>query len=669
MRRNSERSSDRSERSDRSEGHIEKKKKKTKKQPLPEAREHARLDDSTRTHNHFTGLSASNKDKKEEEPKDEWEENKVCMQGILTSSWFDVAIACVIAMNAVCVGIEQSFQLEGRDTMGLQVLDSVFLVIYLVEFGMRVFAYGIWQAMRSSWMQFDLLIIILGVVSSWILEPIAGNSIDGMGQVMVLRTLRLLRLGRTVRLFRIFSRIHEFWILVRGFLNGLGLMLCTGIILTVFIYVFSCLGVELVTKHPFNESDEAFREHVQRYFPNLAVTMMTLLRFAVLDNTSEVYTLLVLQDPWLFIYFGAITLVISLVAFNLFSAVIYNSTLELGAKESDAARKAQEDEWAQLLWDLKQMFLRMDTDGSGRLSREEVQNIHERDMARLSAALNMHSPMNIFNALDVDGSGELSITEFFDGALDICLNVDQDKNAVHVKRMEKQIETMHWRLKDLFSTQHELDVRVTKVLNIMEAQKVSGSVFGGSASNIGSMPGGISPTGGSGMGSFSQEFEYKEIVNELSSRLQNIWHESVRQSMSLTLQQVELVAAQAQSQASSKLKNPKSQSKLKKTLGMDSGVSESESIPESVGSSKSSASRGGHSVLSDGVRSGRPGTKAKPKSKHRKSDRSDPPEFTGFDLTAASLREQASGKLMSMSQISPRTVDSNSTTKSQNVVV
>lgn len=62
--------------------------------------------------------------------------------------------------------------------------------------------------------------------------------------------------------------------------------------------------------------------------------------------------------------------------------------------------------------------------------------------------------MDIFNALDTDKSGEISINEFFDTVLDCCLV----KGSADLKRMEKQIEHMHWRLKETFSTQHDIEL-------------------------------------------------------------------------------------------------------------------------------------------------------------------------------------------------------------------
>lgn len=589
----------------------------TSSKQLPPAR--ASLDGSA-SHEDTRGLGllgASRKGKQEEKHSEVEDAVLDCKQIVaraLESLAFDITISVIIGLNAITIGIELSLQLENQNVDALRALESLFLVAYIIEINMRFFVYGFVNSMKSTSIQFDFLLILLGASCTWVLEPLAGDSgtgtsADALGPVLILRMMRLLRLGRTIRLIRVFSRIHEFWLLVRGFANGISIMMCTVVMFTLIIYVFSCMGVELITKHHLNQRDEEFREHVERHFPNLAMTMLTLARFAVLDNTSEIYVPLVTRDPWLFIYFGMILLVISVIAFNLLSAVIFNTTMEQNVQESDAARKNQEEEWSLLLGDLKRMFLRLDQDGSGHLSREEVQNIHPTDMEQLTKALNIKTPMEVFQTLDVDGSGELSITEFFDGTLDLLMN-NTDKNVMHVKRMEKQVETMHWRLRDLFNTQHDLELKIDKVIGGLDYLSLPEA--GGSASFSGACgPSGILKDGTS------------HAVGDLVERLQKIWENSLSQTLKLTVQQVE-----------------ETQAHLRQSVKLDArAIQAAGGRPERE---NSVASSGGGSVSSHSSADSRPRSR---KSRSRKPTsesssqqgsrhRQDP---KGFDATTKSL--------------------------------
>lgn len=489
---------------------------------------------------------------------DEWTEYQNGIKKVCNLIWFDLAIGFVIFVNAVEIGVDQSFDLNGNDTTGTKIVESICLCIYVLELLLRFLGFGLRESLKSNWIRFDLLLVLLGVITSWIVEPVLGQKTTGLGPIMILRMLRLFRIARIFRLLRLLTKIPEFWVMIRGFLNGSNIVLCTIIIFTLALYVFGCLSVELITKHALNQSDPEFKEHVDQHFPNLTTAMLTLVRFAVLDNTSEVYAPLVTKDPWLFIYFGVVLLVISVVTFNLLGAVIFNSIIEQGVQENDSHRKAQQDEWSRLMTDLKRMFLRLDKDGSGHLSKEEIKQIHPSDMEQLAKALRCSTPLEVFQCLDVDGSGEISIAEFFDGALEIIMD-EQDKKALGLKRMEKQVETMHWRLKDLFTTQHELDLKIGRILEELGSLKAIKVMTSGACTpstlppdddelQRGHLPCRLSEIKeGKALdlkaltaSCHSQTMDIiEQLPRELKLSLQQIWEASMLQSLELTLRQAQ----------------------------------------------------------------------------------------------------------------------------------
>ncbi|CAE8740241.1 unnamed protein product [Polarella glacialis] len=374
-------------------------------------------------------------------------ESREIWKQVVQSAWFDSLIGVVIVFNAAGIGIELTLQLEGKSTMPTQILENFCIVAYIAELGCRVFAIG-FVCFRDHWVQFDTFLIFMGVLVNWILDPILGPAASSaFGPLMILRTARLLRLAKMMRLFK---RFREFWILVRGIMTCATMMVYVFLVLFLCIYVFSCLAIELITMNTLNEEDEEFREQVQKYFRSLPNTMMTLVRFACLDNTSEVYGILVEKDAWLSVYFVFLILVISLVFFHLTGAVIFSTTMDTNAEEEDVAKGLEMDKWANLVKDLKEMFSRMDADGSGFLSRAEFEHIHPSDMKMLSRALGGgFSPGQIFDSLDVDRSGEVSITELFDGIWDVI----SSKDKLGTKRMEKQVELMHVRMSEMSAVQ------------------------------------------------------------------------------------------------------------------------------------------------------------------------------------------------------------------------
>jgi hypothetical protein len=343
-------------------------------------------------------------------------------------------------------------------------------VIYIFELSLRFFVHGI-GCLRESWVKFDTFLVGVGIISSWIIEPTTQELPDGLGLIMVLRVARLLRLARMARFL---AQVQEFWKLIRGLLYSAQMITYVLVLVFIILYVFSSLGIELITKHKLARGpavDPRFQAHVKMYFASLPQTMLTLIRFVTLDDMSVVYKPLIDLDPVLVVYFVCLILVLSIVLMNVIAAVIFGSSLEQTRDEQDEVQRNQEDEWARLIRDLKAMFERLDEDGRGQLSKDNMINMENEDRDRLSQALGVTSPIQIFDALDVDRSGEVSINEFFDGIWDVMLQ----KGDVELRRMEKQVETMHWRLKEIFGLQHESRVVVNRILKQLEMDTLTDS--------------------------------------------------------------------------------------------------------------------------------------------------------------------------------------------------
>eukprot|EP00930_Biecheleria_cincta_P101914 TRINITY_DN9355_c0_g2_i2.p1 TRINITY_DN9355_c0_g2~~TRINITY_DN9355_c0_g2_i2.p1 ORF type:complete len:577 (+),score=127.24 TRINITY_DN9355_c0_g2_i2:76-1806(+) len=405
----------------------------------------------------FSSVTKALEQKKQIESTERTEVEKA--QDIVNSVWFDGAIGVVIVLSAANIGLELTLDVQGQSTLGCRIFENIALLVYMAELGYRFYAYRI-KAFRDDWVKFDLFLVILGVINSWIIEPITlsiddAESVEALGPLMLLRTARLLRLAKTARLF---SRVQDFWFLVRGFLNCATLIVYSFVVFFICIYMFACAGMELIAKNPLNKVDPEFQAQSDRYFSSLPKTLLTLMRFATLDNTAEVYAPLVEKDPWLAIYFVILSLVVSLILFNVLGAVIFGSAQDQTQKEADDTQKQRESSFTSLINNMKEMFLRLDEDKSGQISRDEIINIDARDLVVLREALGLTKPLQVFSALDVDNSGEISINEFFDGILDVAVQ----KTTVDQKRIEKQVETLHWRIKEMFNWQHEMKMQIAK---------------------------------------------------------------------------------------------------------------------------------------------------------------------------------------------------------------
>lgn len=381
---------------------------------------------------------------------------------VLESRAFDYSMGAIIVVNSITIGTEQTLRLQGGDTSWVEMVEHFFLVVYTLELAMNLYVRGLW-AFADNWIRFDLFLVISGVVTQWVLAAFDDDIVEAVGFLMVLRTARLMRLARTVRLL---LRFKELWMLVRGLINSASTMLYTLLMLFIILYIFSCIAIELITMHRLSigpDASPAFQALVAEYFPSLMGTMLTLTQFVALDNIVSIYRPLIEADPWLIIYFVGLILVVGIVLMNLVTAVIVNSALEQAVQDKDLLKTMEEQRKKKLIKDLRRIFTRLDEDGSGQLSRHEVEHVDEQDRDVLSQLMTLKDPVEIFDALDVDGSGDIGIDEFCDGIWQVAVS-----NApLEIKRIEKQVDALRSQMAESRQAQRQLLQLVGEVRQTM----------------------------------------------------------------------------------------------------------------------------------------------------------------------------------------------------------
>ncbi|CAE8714655.1 unnamed protein product [Polarella glacialis] len=366
-------------------------------------------------------------------------ERKKWLQKLVRSSQFDIAIGVVILINCVNIGVEQTARLNGDSTYPFYIAEQIFLGIYTTELILRFSAFGI-TCLNDNWVKFDIVLVASGIVANWILEPVMGH-LDQIGPLMVLRTVRLCRLARTVR---VLVKFRELWMLVRGLLNSANTMVYTMVLLIIIVYVFAAVGVELIADHAAADTNEEFRIVRDVYFRSLPVAMLTLIQFVCLDSVGAIYKPLIEEDIILLFYFSLIILVIPIVLMNLVTAVIVNGALEQASNDKDAARVHEEQIRKKLVNKMRMIFTRLDEDQSGFVSLDELMMVSKQDLSELEHCTNISDPRKIFEALDVEGLGQLGIEEFCNGIWQAAMS----KVPMEVQRMERQVDSMFKRGKD-----------------------------------------------------------------------------------------------------------------------------------------------------------------------------------------------------------------------------
>jgi len=406
--------------------------------------------------------------------------NTAAWQLLVSHSVFELNIGHLILLNCVSLGVETqqcpaNFYPEkaGRwsgpqllpdgtlvaDSADcpravLQICEHLFTLIFVVEFFMRVRAFGFSHYAPGrdlwSWARFfdGAIVWAAGVGIFWLLplgiyvaggEGLSSRTATSVRAIQVGRGLRLARLTRAVKQL---PQFREMWLLVKGLMDSTRTLFWTVVVIVFMLFGFSVLFVSLVADDKqydvrdivLSDELEFFTDDVtnatcsapsspsfvQVYFPSLPRTMLTLLQVMTGDNWSNVVRFVIERQGFMVFVFATYICLAMFVLLNLVTAIIVDNSLSISNQdEQDRAlqKKAEEEKIARQLGLLLQV---LDQDGSGDITREELEEqlgSNDEIVAKFhKLGLEEDTVLQLFEVLDVDQQG-VGCGEFIHGLL------------------------------------------------------------------------------------------------------------------------------------------------------------------------------------------------------------------------------------------------------------
>ena len=236
--------------------------------------------------------------------------NKVAT--FLEQAWVTNFIIGVILFNAVLLGMETSKPIMTRFGPLILFLDSLCLLIFVVEIALKLFAHG-WRFFKSGWNIFDFVIVGIALVPAT----------QGFS---VLRALRILRVLRVVSAAPRLRRVVE------GFITALPGMGSVFLLMALIFYIGAVMATKLF--------GGAFPE----WFGDLGRSAYSLFQIMTLESWSmgivrpvmEVYS-------WAWAFFVPFIMVTTFAVVNLLVGLIVNSMQDAHAEESNEKTDAYRD--------------------------------------------------------------------------------------------------------------------------------------------------------------------------------------------------------------------------------------------------------------------------------------------------------------------------------------
>jgi len=331
---------------------------------------------------------------------------------VIQSPKFDFNIGFVITLNSLAIGSETSISRHGGQIpTSLQVLEYTFLFIYCVELAARVYVGGL-RAFSSSWVKFDAVMVAAGILSLLLtVSSLGGATAAGVvDNINMLKMIRLFRLAKTVR---VLVQFRTLWMLVQGLMYAVMPMIWTAVLMTVVIYVFAVIAMEMIL---VSDADGDYNAAAHRY-DTLGGSMLTLMQFMTLDSVAIIYTPLITTKPWLAIYFVIFLLLGPIALMNIVTAIMVESSLRTANEDQEAKKVWEQMRRKNMMPKLRQMFIDLDTSGDGEVDLDEVMNAPTSLKEAMQHMIGLDQLEEIFNLLDFDGSGSVDIEEFVEGIL------------------------------------------------------------------------------------------------------------------------------------------------------------------------------------------------------------------------------------------------------------
>lgn len=396
----------------------------------------------------------------------------ICTAAVVESEQFKQFIGMIISLSLVVLAGETDYD----DWAVWQKVDTIILLIFIVEMGLKVQhkgLYNFFMGVDRFWNYLECIIVFFGLLEMvlWLCSRFTSS-------VPEYPNLRLTRLLRLVRLFRLVKPLNSLVTAYRTMLETFTivftvlflLLLVGGIFCTYLLGHGESLDME-------DELVQANFKDIELYFRDLPTSMFTLFQVCTLDNWIDIAQPVISCDVRWQIFFIIFIPIASWTMISIMAAVASESVVESAMGRAEAQKKDEEDMRRSFLSFLREAFVQADADGNGLLDKEEFLDLIHKDevIERMKMAgessLSPEDLLSVWDSLDSNGVGELTIDEFVSGFALLSEGLSAKHIATFDYALQKASVKVLKRIETLTDSMTELRSRNDRLLT--DLQKAS----------------------------------------------------------------------------------------------------------------------------------------------------------------------------------------------------
>ncbi|CAE7416885.1 Scn11a [Symbiodinium natans] len=320
--------------------------------------------------------------------------------------------AVIVLVDFLCTCIDVDTRATGESTADvIQIIADLCLCLYSIDTVLVLIARGL-RILLEPMMLTDVFVLLCGYVETLMQYLGYGDLLSSVAVFRMLRLVRILRVGKVLRRTGGFRELQK---LIRMLSTCLKTLFWSFIFCFVMMTVWALLIVELV--HPLME--EVFEDCLECQRSTSSVMRANVLLFKTViagDGWGKVSVPMIEAYPLTAVIFMGSNLTLVFGVMNLIVAVVVDTFAE--ARQRDVFNLAEEMNNNENIdrERLERIFERIDTDGSGKMTFEELLEGARRDpefQSRLRVMdIDEADLEQLFEMIDVKGEGEIDAAEF-----------------------------------------------------------------------------------------------------------------------------------------------------------------------------------------------------------------------------------------------------------------
>jgi len=342
----------------------------------------------------------------------------------VSSNAFEIVTACLILTNAAFMGMEVNHMATNRlysPPLGFQIVNWTYSFLFLVELLLRIFAEGceFFHMRQKVWNVFDTFVVLCSIID-FILDLVMYDNNEGVNNaklVRIGRIARTLRVYRSIRIASVVRFLSALQSLIHSIVATLKSLVWACILMVLIVYIFGIVFTQAASNHLLREDDNELME----YWGTIGASMLTLYESVTGGLNWHDPLKLLARMHW--IWASLFLIYVSFVFFavlNVVTGVFCQSAIETARRDPEMILHslAKEQKWQTR--HLLNLFNALDVDGNGKLTIIELERSLEKESVQaqfIAMDLEVPDAWSLFKLLAKDCTHLIAVDEFVDGCM------------------------------------------------------------------------------------------------------------------------------------------------------------------------------------------------------------------------------------------------------------